>query len=84
LSTAIPANPQDVNQLTTATDTSLVESVTGGGLNYFISSESPLVSSNSHPVVSRADGALYDITSGAYVAIQNTNAGTTTFPKNGQ
>jgi len=84
LSTAIPVNPQDINQLTTTTDTSLVESVCGGGLSWQVPTEAPVVTSNSHPVVSRADGALWDTTAGAYVAIQNTNIGTTSVLKNGQ
>jgi len=84
MSTAIPSNPNYVNSITSGTDTSLVESVTGGGTQYQVPSEAPVVSSNSHPVVSRADGALWDYTSGAYVAIQNTNIGTTSCPKNGQ
>jgi hypothetical protein len=84
MSTAIPTNPQYVNSVTSGTDTSIVDSVTGGGLSYFVPTESPIVTSNSHPVVSRADGALYDITSAAYVSIQNTNCGTVNFPKNGQ
>jgi hypothetical protein len=84
MSTVMPVNPQDVNQIATTTDTSLVESVCGGGASYQVPAEAPIVTSNSHPVVSRADGALWDYTSGAYVAIQNTNCGTTLFPKNGQ
>jgi len=85
MSTAIPTNPQDNNIIAGATtDTSIVESVCGGGTQYLVPSEAPIVSSNSHPVVSRADGALWDYTSGSYVSIQNTNAGTTSFPKNGQ
>jgi hypothetical protein len=84
MSTVIPVNPQDINNIATTTDTSLVESVTGGGTQYQVPSEAPVVTSNSHPVVSRADGALWDYTSGAYVSIQNTNIGTTSCPKNGQ
>jgi hypothetical protein len=80
----MPNNPQDVNQIATTTDTSLVESLCGAGTSYQVPSEAPIVTSNSHPVVSRADGALWDYTNGAYVAIQNTNCGTTSFPKNGQ
>jgi hypothetical protein len=84
MSTAIPTNPQYVNSQGSGTDTSIVNSVTGGGLTYQVSSEVPVVTSNSHVVASRADGALYDITSAAYVAIQNTTIGTTSCPKNGQ
>ena len=86
MSTAIPTNPNYGNSLNESgsADTSLVESVTGGGLVYQVSSEVPLVTSNSHVVASRADGALWDITSGAYVSIQNTTIGTTACPKNGQ
>jgi hypothetical protein len=84
MSTAIPANPQYVNSVTSGTDTSIVNSTTAGGLQYFVPTESPVVTSNSHAVVTRADGACYDITSAAYVSIQNTNFGTTTVPKNGQ
>lgn len=80
----ISANPNLVNQVATSTDTSVVNSLTSGGAGYWGAGESILVSSNSHPVVSRADGALWDTTSSAYVSIQNTNAGTTSFPKNGQ
>jgi hypothetical protein len=82
--TPIPANPQYVNSVTSGTDTSIVNSTTAGGLDFFPVAESPVVTSNSHPVVARADGALYDITAGAYVSIQNTNIGTTAVPKNGQ
>ena len=84
MSTAIPANPNYANNVTSGTDTSISNSTTGGGLSYQVPSEAPVVTSNSHAVVSRADGALYDITSAAYVAIQNTNIGTTAAPKNGQ
>lgn len=84
MSTAIPADPNYVNNVTSGTDTSIVNSTTGGGNLFFPSSEAPIVLSNSHPVVTRADGALWDYTSGAYVSIQNTNIGTTTVPKNGQ
>jgi hypothetical protein len=84
MSTAIPTNPQDINTVATTTDTSIVNSVCGGGTQYQILSEAPVVVSNSHPVVSRADGALWDYTSGAYVSIQNTNFGTTTCLKAGQ
>lgn len=79
-----PANPNYVNNVTSGTDTSIVNSLTASGAQYFVPSEAPIVSSNSHPVVSRADGALWDVTAGAYVSIQNTNAGTTSFSKNGQ
>lgn len=80
----MPANPQLVNQVATTTDNSVVNSLTAAGLGYWGVGESILVSSNSHPVASRADGGLYDTTSGAYVSIQNTNIGTTAVPKNGQ
>lgn len=40
--------------------------------------------SNAHPIQTRADQALWDSISGAYVAIQSTSYGTTTAPKNGQ
>lgn len=83
MSTVIPASPNYANSVTSGTDTSLTNSVTGGGAVYG-NGELPVVTSNSHPVVSRADGALWDYTSGAYVAIQNTNIGTTSIPKNGQ
>jgi hypothetical protein len=79
-----PANPNYVNSVTTGTDTSIVNSLTASGAQYFVPTESPIVTSNSHPVVARADGALWDVTAGAYVAIQNTNCGTTSFSKNGQ
>ena len=79
-----PANPQLINNVATTTDTSVVNSLTGGGAQYLYPAEAPVVLSNSHPVASRADGALYDTTSGAYVAIQLTNIGTTSVPKNGQ
>lgn len=84
MSTAIPSNPNYANALGSGTDTSIVNSTTAAGTDYFSATESPVVTSNSHPVVSRADGALWDFTSGAYVAIQNTNIGTTSVPKNGQ
>ena len=79
-----PANPQLVNQIATTTDTSVVNSLTGGGAVYFGLAELPVVTSNSHPVVTRADGACWDVTAGAYVAIQNTSFGTTSVPKAGQ
>ena len=80
-----PTNPNYANNVQAgAADTSLVESLCGGGALYQVPAEAPVVSSNSHPVASRADGALWDVTAGAYVSIQNTNAGTTAFPKNGQ
>jgi hypothetical protein len=81
---AEPASPQLVNQVATTTDTSVVNSLTASGLDYLYPSEAVVVTSNSHNVASRADGALYDTVSGAYVAIQNTNIGTTACPKNGQ
>lgn len=81
--TAIPANPNYVNSITSGTDTSITNSTTGSGL-VFGNGESPIVTGGTHPVVTRADGALYDTTSAAYVAIQNTNIGTTSVPKNGQ
>jgi hypothetical protein len=77
------ANPNLVNQIATTTDTSVVNSLTGGGASYF-GSAVPVVTSNSHPIAIRGDQALWDVTSGAYVSIQNTSAGTTTCPKNGQ
>ena len=83
MSTAIPSNPQYVNSITSGTDTSISNSVTGGGLVYG-NGELPIVTGGTHPVVTRADGALYDITSAAYVSIQNTNIGTVNVPKNGQ
>jgi hypothetical protein len=84
MSTAIPSNPNYVNSQGSGTDTSIVDSTTGGGLVYQTPGEVPVVTSNSHVVASRADGALWDITSGAYVSIQNTTIGTTACPKNGQ
>lgn len=80
-----PANPNYANNVQSgAADSSISESLTAGGAQYQVPAEAPIVSSNSHPVASRADGALWDVTAGAYVSIQNTNCGTTTFPKNGQ
>lgn len=84
MSTPMSANPNLVNQVATTTDTSVVDSTTGGGTQYLVPSEAPVVTSNSHPVVSRADQGLWDYTSGAYVSIQNTTIGTTAVPKNGQ
>jgi hypothetical protein len=84
MSTVIPANPNYVNSGGSGTDTSIVDSTTGGGTQYLVPSEAPTVTSNSHPVVSRADQGLWDYTSGAYVSIQNTTIGTTACPKNGQ
>jgi len=79
-----PVNPNYANNIQSgAADTSNVESVTGGGASYF-GLAAPVVTSNSHPIAIRADQALWDVTSGAYVAIQNTTVGTTTCPKNGQ
>lgn len=77
-------NPNFQNHKTSGVDTSISCSVSGGGASYWGQGESLLVSSNSHPVASRADGALWDVTAGAYVSIQNTNIGTTAVPKNGQ
>lgn len=79
-----PASPNYANALTSGTDTSITNSLTNSGASYFVPSEAPVVTSNSHPVVTRADGAFWDVTSGAYVAIQNTNCGTSGFSKNGQ
>lgn len=79
----MPVNPNYANQLTSAADTSNVESVTGGGSAYF-GQAAPVVTSNSHPIATRGDQALWDVTSGAYVSIQNTSVGTTSCPKNGQ
>ena len=81
--TAIPADPNYANNITSGTDTSIVNSTTGGGLS-FINGEAPVVTGGTHPVVTRADGALWDTTSAAYVSIQNTSIGTTSVPKNGQ
>ena len=83
----MPINPNYSNSVVGYpgnTDTSNDASVTGGGTQYQVPSEAPVVTANSHPVVSRGDGALWDYTSGAYVSIQNTNIGTTACPKNGQ
>jgi hypothetical protein len=87
MSTPMPNNAYDANNINTypgTPDTSLVESLCGGGLLYQVPAEAPVVTASAHPIASRADGALWDITSGVFVSIQNTNAGTTTFPKNGQ
>jgi hypothetical protein len=79
-----PVNPNYANNVQAgAADTSNVESVTGGGSSYF-GLLAPVVTSNSHPIATRADQSLWDVTAGAYVAIQNTTVGTTTCPKNGQ
>jgi hypothetical protein len=83
MSTAIPASPNYANVLTSGTDTSIVNSTSAAGTGYGFT-DAPVVTSNSHPVVMRADGALWDYTSGAYVSIQNTSVGTTSCPKNGQ
>jgi len=79
----LSTNPNFANHKTSGTDTSIACSVTGGGSSYF-GSLAPVVTANSHPVATRADGALWDTTSSAYVSIQNTSVGTTTCPKNGQ
>lgn len=80
----IPANPNYANNIQTgAADTSLVESVTGGGAKYF-GLALPVVTSNSNAIATRGDQALYDTVAGAYVSIQNTSVGTTTCLKNGQ
>jgi hypothetical protein len=81
-----PVNPSYANNVVAYpgnADSSNVESVTGGGSSYF-GTQPPVVTSNSHPIAIRADQALWDVTSGAYVSIQNTTVGTTTCPKNGQ
>jgi len=72
---AIPSNPQISPGF--GNDSSITESLC-------TFSDSPVVTSNSHPIQSRADGALWDTTSSAYVSIQNTSVGTTACPKNGQ
>lgn len=82
----IPVNPTFANNVVAYpgnADTSNVESVTGGGSSYF-GLAAPVVTSNSHPIATRADQALWDVTSGAMVSIQNTSVGTTGCPKNGQ
>lgn len=80
----MPANPNYANNVQSgAADTSLVESLSAGGAGCFFS-DAPVVTSNSHPIATRGDQALWDITAGAYVSIQNTSVGTTTTPKNGQ
>lgn len=72
--TAMPVNPT-ISQ-TTNKDTSIVESLCTGF---------PDLPTDSNGVLAtRADGALWDVTSGAYVSIQNSNVGTTACPKNGQ
>lgn len=76
-------NPNYANHKTSGSDTSISESVVGGGAAA-LNSAAIVVTSNSHPVATRADGALWDVTAGAYVAIQNTNIGTTSVLKNGQ
>ena len=81
----MPANPNYANNPQAGeADTSLVESLTAGGADYLNPAEAVVVTANSHNVAYRADGALYDTVSGAYVSIQNTNIGTTVAPKNGQ
>lgn len=82
----IPVNPSFANNVVAYpgnADSSNVESVTGGGASYF-GSAAPVVTSNSHPIAIRGDQALWDVTAGAYVSIQNTSVGTTSCPKNGQ
>lgn len=80
----MPANPNYANSVGSGADTSIVCSLTAGGAEYLNPGEAVVVTSNSHNVASRGDGALYDTVSGAYVSIQNTNIGTTAAPKNGQ
>lgn len=76
-------NPNYANHKTSGADTSIACSVCGGGASA-LNSAAIVVASNSHPVATRADGALWDVTAGAYVSIQNTNIGTTAVLKNGQ
>lgn len=83
MSTAMSNNPNYQNHKTSGTDTSLNESLTGGGLSA-LNGTPILTTAGSHTIATRADGALWDITSAAYVSIQNTNLGTTSAPKNGQ
>lgn len=79
-----PANPNYANNVQSgAADTSNVESLSGSGAGCWFP-DAPVVTSNSHPIATRADGALWDVTAGAYVSIQNTSVGTTSCPKNGQ
>jgi hypothetical protein len=64
-------------------DTSNNESLSAGGAGCWFP-DPPTVTANGHPIATRADCALWDTTSGAYVSIQNTTVGTTACPKNGQ
>lgn len=80
----MPNNPNKADHKTSATDTSIVASLSGGGATYMNPAETPTVLGNSHPVAVRGDGALWDITSSAYVSIHTTTIGTTLCPKNGQ
>lgn len=81
----MPSNPNYASHKSSGSDTSIAHSVCGGGTKYASSSPQTVqVSASSNPVASRGDGALWDVTAGAYVSIQNTNIGTTACPKNGQ
>ena len=80
---AIPKNPKKASHLTVVDDVSVVYSVVGDGTKY-TGTTPPTVTANSDPIASRADGALWDVTAGAYVSIQNTSCGTTTCLKAGQ
>jgi hypothetical protein len=82
----MPNNPNYANNVVAYpgnADTSNVESLSAGGAGCWFP-DPPTVTANGHPIASRADGALYDTTSGVYVSIQNTSVGTTSTPKNGQ
>lgn len=81
---SIPNNPNKADHKSSQTDTSINESFAGGGTTYMNPAEKPMAIGTGNPIVSRADGALWDTVAGAYIAIQNTNIGTTVCSKNGQ
>lgn len=79
----MPSNSDKKNHQGTNTDTSVVLSVSAGGAGTHMPNP-PVAVGTGNKIATRADGALYDTVAGAYIAIQNTNVGTTLCPKNGQ
>lgn len=79
-----PSNSNYANHKSSGTDTSISVSLAAGGAKYQVPSEGPTVIGSGHPVVSRADGALWDTVAGAFVSIHNTTIGTNLCSKNGQ
>lgn len=95
----IPANPNEQPKTVPSVDISNVDSRTAAGLESWFApippqpavggiditkTTQPYVIATGHPVVTRADGALWDIVAGQYVTIDQTTLGTGRSSKNGQ